>query len=73
MRPSSPTPQCLQQVCHPSTFLPRAQRIRGTIQERLSFQIDGFLTGFRSYRVMLNTNEPNCFIGPLNGLPKRHS
>ena len=45
MRPSSPTPQGLQPVRHPSKFLPRIMRVRGTIQERLSFQIDGFLTG----------------------------
>ena len=45
MRPSSPTPQGLQPVRHPSKFTPRTERIRGTIQVRLSFQIDGFLTG----------------------------
>ena len=45
MRPSSPTPQGLRPVRHPSTFPPRTERIRGTIQVRLSFQIDGFLTG----------------------------
>ena len=45
MRPSFPTPQGLQPVRHPSKFLPRTMRIRGTIQVRLSFQIDGFLTG----------------------------
>ena len=45
MRPSFPTPQGLQPVRHPSKFLPRTLRIRGTMQVRLSFQIDGFLTG----------------------------
>ena len=45
MRPSFPTPQGLQPVRHPSKFPPRTVRIRGTIQVRLSFQIDGFLTG----------------------------
>ena len=45
MRPSSPTPQGLQQVRHPSKFSLRTMRIRGTIQVRLSLQIDGFLTG----------------------------
>ena len=45
MRPSSPTPQGLQPVHHPSKFSPRTERIQGTIQVRLSFQIDGFLTG----------------------------
>ena len=45
VRPSFPTPQCLQPLCHPSKFPPRTERIRGTIQVRLSFQIDGFLTG----------------------------
>ena len=45
MRPSSPTPQGLQPVRHPSKFPPRTKRIRGTIQVRRSFQIDGFLTG----------------------------
>ena len=44
MRPSFPIPQCLQQLGHPSKFLPRTERIRGTIQVRLSFQIDGFVT-----------------------------
>ena len=38
------TPQGLRSVRHPSKFLPRTERIRGTIQVRLSFQIDGFLT-----------------------------
>ena len=45
MRPSSATPQGLRPVRHPSKFLPRTERIRGTIQVRLSFQTDGFLTG----------------------------
>ena len=45
MRRSSPTPQGLRSVRHPSKFLPRRERIRGTIQVRLSFQIDGFLIG----------------------------
>ena len=45
MRPSFPTPQCLQPLRHPSKFTQRTMRIRGTIQVRLSFQIDGFLTG----------------------------
>ena len=44
MRPSSPTPQGLQPVRHPSKFPPRTERIRGTIQVKLSFQIDGFAT-----------------------------
>ena len=44
MRPSFPTPQGLQSVRHPSKFLPRRERIRGTIQVKLSFHIDGFLT-----------------------------
>ena len=45
MRPSSPTRQGLQPLCHPSKFHPRTERIQGTIQVRLSFQIDGFVTG----------------------------
>ena len=45
MRPSFPAPQRLQPLCHPSKFHPRTKRIRGTIKVRLSFQIDGFLTG----------------------------
>ena len=45
MRPSFPTPQCLQPLCHPSKFSPRTKRIRGTIQVRLSFQLDEFLLG----------------------------
>ena len=44
MRPSFPTPQCLQPLCHPSKFHPLTECIQGTIQVRLSFQIDGFLT-----------------------------
>ena len=35
---------CDQYVTLPNST-PRAMRIRGTIQVRLSFQIDGFLTG----------------------------
>ena len=45
MRQSSPAPQGLRPVRHPSKFHPRTERIRGTIQVRLSFQIDEFLTG----------------------------
>ena len=46
MRPSSPTPQGTQPVRHPSKVpSPRTKRLRGRIQVRLSFQIDGFLTG----------------------------
>ena len=45
MRPSSPTPQGLRPVRHHSKFTPRTKRIRGTIKVRLSFQIEGFLTG----------------------------
>ena len=45
MRPSFPTAQGLRSVRHPSKFPPRRERIQGTIQEKLSFQIDGFLTG----------------------------
>ena len=44
--PSSPTPQGLRPVRHPSKFPSALQmRIQGTIQVRLSFQIDGFLNG----------------------------
>ena len=45
MLPSFPAPQSLQPVRHPSKFTPRIMRIRGAIQVRLSFQIDGFWTG----------------------------
>ena len=44
MRPSFPTPQGLRSVRHPSKVHPRTDRIRGTIQVKLSFQIDGFAT-----------------------------
>ena len=44
MRPSFPTPQGLQSVRHPSKFPPRRERIRGTIQVKLTFQIDVFGT-----------------------------
>ena len=44
MRPTFPTPQGLQSVRHLSKFSPRTERIRGTIQVKLSFQIDGFGT-----------------------------
>ena len=44
MCPSFPTPQGPQSVRHPSKFPPRTVRIRGAIQVRLSFQIDGLLT-----------------------------
>ena len=43
MRLSFPIPQGLRSVRHPSKFSPRTERIRGTIQVRLSFQIDGFV------------------------------
>ena len=41
MRPSFPTLQGLRSVRHLSKFTPRKERIRGTIQVKLSFQIDG--------------------------------
>ena len=44
MRPPSPTPHGLRSVRHPSKFHPRTERIRGTIQVKLSFQINGFGT-----------------------------
>ena len=34
----------MQSVRHPSKFPPRTERIRGTIQVKLSFQIDGCVT-----------------------------
>ena len=49
MRPSFPTPQGLQSVRHPSKFLPRRERIRGTIQVRLSFTLMDSGLIFRSY------------------------
>ena len=63
MRPSSPVPQWLQPFCHPSKFLPRTERIQGTIQVRLSFQIGGFFTGPSQRKG--ETNEPNGMIGPF--------
>ena len=73
MRPSFPTPQSLQPVRHPSNFTPRTMRIRGTIQVRLFFQIDGFLTDPSQLIGWYSTNEPKVIIGPLNGCPKRLS
>ena len=55
MRPPFPTPQGLQSVRHPSKFSPRRERIRGTIQVRLSVQIDGFAT------------DPSQFLGDTLG------
>ena len=54
MHPSFPTLQGLQPVCHPSKISPRTKRIRETIQVKLSFQIDGFLTGPLHNRMILN-------------------
>ena len=69
MRPSSPPPQGLQPVRHPSKFSTRTERIRGTIQVR-PFQIDGFLTDPSQLQVEYSTNEPNGIVGPSNGCPK---
>ena len=44
MRPSFQTPQGLRSVRHPSKIPPRTERIRGTIQVKLSCQIDGCVT-----------------------------
>ena len=49
--------QGLRSARHPSKFSRRTERIRGTIQVRLSFQIDGFVT------------DPSQFLGdtqPMN-------
>ena len=54
MRQSFTTAQCLRPVRHTSKFSSRTLRIRVTIQVRLSFQIDGFLTGLPENRVILN-------------------
>ena len=61
MRPSSPTPQDLKPVRHPSKFLPRTMHIRGTILVRLSFQIDGFLAGL-SQLLQGNTQPVNQMV-----------
>ena len=53
MRPSFPTPQCLQPLCHLPKFLPRTERIQGTIQVRLSKLMDSWLV-FRRDRMLLN-------------------
>ena len=73
MRPSSPTPQGLRPVRHPSKFPPRKERIRGTIQVKLSFQIDGFGTDLSQLQGDTQQGEPKGIIGPSNGFPKRLS
>ena len=45
LRAFLPAPQCLQPEYLPSRFSPQPIRIRGICLGRLSFQIDGFLTG----------------------------
>ena len=64
---------CNQYVTLPNKFSTRTMRIRRTIQVRLSFQIDGFLTGPSQLQVEYSTNEPNGIVGTLNGCPKRLS
>ena len=54
MRPSSPTPQGLQPVRHPSKIHPRTIRIPGTIKVRLSFPLMDSWLVFRRNRVILN-------------------
>ena len=73
MRPSSPTPQGLRSVRHLSKFSPRTERIRGTIQVKLSFQIDGFGTDLSQLLCDTQPMNQNEIIGPLNGCPKRLS
>ena len=68
MRPSFPTPQGLRPICHPSKFLPRTERIRGTIQVRLSFQIDGIVgPSLQGDSQPMNLVEHGLF----NGCPER--
>ena len=63
MRPSFPTPQCLQPTCHPSKFTPRTTRIQGRIQVRLAFQIDGFLTSLsKKYGNTQPMNQTECSV-----------
>ena len=57
-------------VRHPSKFHPRTLRIRGTIQVRLSFQIDGLLTGPSQLQCNTQPVKPNGMIGPSKWLPK---
>ena len=74
MRPSFPTPKFLQTIRHPSKSHPRTERIQGTIQVRISFQIDGFLTCLsQKLGNKHSPNGPNGMIGPLNGFPMRLS
>ena len=73
MRPSSPTPQGLQPVRHPSKFLPRTKRIRWTIQGKTFFPNCWILHWSFAVVVWYSTSEPSGIIGPFDGCPKRLS
>ena len=70
MRPSSPTPQCPQPVCHPSKFSP-AYRAYPRNNPGKTFFPNWWILDW-SFAVIgwYSTNEPNGIIGPLKRLPK---
>ena len=73
MRPSSPTPQGLQPVRHPSKFSTRTLAYPRNNPGKTFFS-DWWIIDW-SFAVIgwYSTNEPNGIIGPLSGFPKRLS
>ena len=73
MRPSSPIPEGLQSVRHPSKFLP-AWRAYPRNNPGKTFFPNWWIRDW-SFAVVgwYSTNEPNGTISPLNGRPKRLS
>ena len=73
MRPSLPTPQCLQPSCHPSKFHRRAESIQENNPGKTFFP-NWWILDWSFAEIGYNsTNEPNGMIGPSNGSPKRLS
>ena len=74
MRPSPPTPQGLQPICHPTKFTPRVQCISRNNPGKTFFPnwwiLDWYFAVIGQYST---TSEPNGIIGPWNGCPKRLS
>ena len=73
MRPSSPTPQGLQPVRHPSKFSTRTLAYPRNNPGKTFFSDWWIIDWSFAVKGWYSTNEPNGIIGPLSGFPKRLS
>ena len=70
MRPSFPTPQCLQQLCHPSKFHPRTKRIQKNNPGKTFFPTWWILDWSFAVIVWYSTSEPKRNDRSFEWFPK---